>query len=117
MIIKKIFPIAFLLLMSSCAFHSGYVHDSAALSQANFSYKSFQTEGTAQATYVFGFGGLARKALVSEAREEMRQKKPLGENEAYANIRVNWKSTWILMVQTVKCTVTADIVKFKKTTS
>jgi hypothetical protein len=54
---------------------------------------------------------------VSEAREEMRQKKPLGENEAYANIRVNWKSTWILMVQTVKCTVTADIVKFKKTTS
>ena len=116
MIIKKIYPIALVVFMSGCAFHSGYLTDSASLSQANFSYKSFNRQGTARATYVFGLGGLSRKALVSEAREAMRREKPLGPNEAYANISVNWKSTWVFMVLTVKCTVTADIVKFNKTT-
>ncbi|HAP69247.1 MAG TPA: hypothetical protein DCR04_05895 [Flavobacteriales bacterium] len=114
MIVKKIFPIALVLLLTGCAFHSGYITDSAALSEANFTYTN-QVSGSASATYVFGLGGLARKGLVAEAREVMRRQKPLGPNEAYANISVNWKSTWVFMVLNVKCMVTADIVKFNKT--
>ena len=116
MIIKQVFPIVLALLLSGCAaFHSGYITDSASLGQANFSYEN-QVEGVANATYVFGIGGLGRQALVSEAKEQMRLEEPLGDNEAYANITVNWKTSYIMfgLIMNVKCTVTADIVKFNK---
>ena len=75
-------------------------------------------EGVANATYILGIGGFGRQALVSEAKEQMRLDEPLGDNEDYANITVNWKTSYVLfgLIMNVKCTVTADIVKFKKTT-
>ena len=107
----------FIASLSGCAaFHSGYITDSTALSQANFSYVDRQVQGYSRATYVFGIGGNARQALVDEAKEKMRLEEPLGDNQAYANITVNWKNSYIIfgIVMTVKCTVTADIVEFNK---
>ena len=75
-----------------------------------------KTEGTATATYVLGIGGLNRQALVEEAKSELKQRLPLSDNQAYVNITVNWKTSYIIfgIIMRVKCTVTTDIVEFKK---
>lgn len=75
-----------------------------------------KTVGTATATYILGIGGLNRQALVEEAKSELKKVLPLSDNQAYVNITVNWKTSYIIfgVIMKVKCTVTADIVEFKK---
>jgi hypothetical protein len=102
-----------LTLLSSCAFHNGYMNNSASLSQANFDYAATSISGTVNTMHVLGIGGLEKNAIVEEAKKEMLKNNPLKANQALANITVNWKSGFYLIVVTTKCTVTADVVEFK----
>ncbi|WP_291101585.1 MULTISPECIES: DUF6567 family protein [unclassified Flavobacterium] len=101
--------------ISSCgATHSGYMTNSAALSSANFSYLKQNINGEATATYVLGIGGLAKETLVDNAKQKMLENNPLKSNQTFANLTVNFKSSYYLgLFGKVKCTVTADIVEFK----
>lgn len=112
---KKLSFLIFLsILLTSCAAGlSGNFSGSAALTQKNFSYVK-NVKGTSQATYILGIGGLSREALAKEAKESMLSKTPLKDNQALANVTVDYKnSSFIGIVATVKCVITADIVEFK----
>lgn len=104
--------VIFSLLMSSCATHWGMMSGSASLSSNNFKMIKIAS-GTASTTKIFGFGGLAKDALVLSAKKDMLQKNPLKESQALANVTVDIKSSIIFMVITQKVTVTADIIEFK----
>jgi hypothetical protein len=112
---KKIsFLLILSILLTSCAASlGGNFVGSASLGQKNFSYVK-NLRGTAQATYILGIGGLSREALAKEAKEEMLAKTPLKDNQAIANVTVDYKnSSFIGIYTTVKCVITADIVEFK----
>ena len=113
---KKIINLLFLVIalgFSSCAVHNGYMNNSASLSQANFDYTQTSISGTAKTLKVFGIGGLGKSAIVEEAKKDMLKNHPLKSNQALANITVNWKTGFYLLVISNKCTVTADVVEFK----
>lgn len=99
-------------LFSSCAIHSGYLNNSASLSQGNFHYSKFSISGTASTTYVFGIGGLRKRAIVEEAKRDMLEKNPLKSNQVLANTTVNWKFAYFLIISKLTCTVTGDVVEF-----
>jgi len=106
-----LFTVSFLL--TSCAFHQGIMENSASLGSANFSYIKQTVQGDASATYILGIGGLGKHTLVDEAKQRMVASSPLKNNQALANITVNFKTTYAIVFVKVKCTVTADIVEFK----
>jgi hypothetical protein len=112
---KKILLLAIVLILSSCAAGlTGSMSDSASLSSNNFIYAKRNIQGKSQATYVFGFGGMKRDAIVAEARENMLTNTTLKNNQAIANLSVDFKkSTFFGIVNTIKCFVSADIVEFK----
>lgn len=103
----------FVALTQSCAYHTGYMNSSVSLSSNNFVYVKRDVQGSARALYVFGFGGLKRQALVNEAKQNLLQNYQLQNNQALADVTVNWKQTLILPVMIYRCTVTASIVEFK----
>lgn len=114
MLKKMILPVLGVFLLSGCAMHSGYMTGSAALSSNNFSYIKRDLEGESTALYVFGLGGLAKAAIMDEAKRDLLAANPLGDNQALANVTVSWKYTYVFpFAMTNKCTVTADIVEFK----
>ena len=103
---------AFPLFFGGCAVHIGTMTDSAALGHANFNYTQTSISGSAEATYVFGFGGLHHEAIVDEAKRNMLKDHPLKPNQALANVTVNWRNAVYVVVIKSRCTVTADIVEF-----
>ena len=112
-IIKSGMAAILITMLSGCAIHAGYMNNSASLSNPNFSYAQQNISGFAETTYIFGIGGLDKEALVEEAKMNMLKDHPLQPNQALANVAVDWKKTFILVVVYNKCTVTADIVEFK----
>ena len=113
---KSIIAILITISISSCiSIHSGYMANSASLNSANFSYVMQNIKGEATATYVLGIGGAARETLVGDAKKEMLHRNPLMSNQAFANITVNYATTYYYLfpVCTVTCTITADVVEFK----
>lgn len=101
-------------LLSNCAMHTGYMVNSASLSNNNFTYVKKDVSGSAKATYIFGLGGLAKMALVDVAKKDLLSENPLKDNQTLVNLTVNWKNTFVLpFAVTNRCTVTADIVEFK----
>lgn len=114
---KKVFRLLIFVIgvlsFSSCAVHNGYMNGSASLSEANFDYAKTSISGEASTLKVLGIGGLAKKAIVEEAKKNMLKNNPLKSNQALANVTVNWKNGFYFIVQTNKCTVTADVVEFK----
>lgn len=98
---------------SSCAVHTGFMSDSASLSSNNFKMIRY-AEGTASTTKIFGLGGLAKNALVAEAKKDLMQNNPLKDGQALANVTVDFKNSFIFFVIKNKVTVTADIVEFKE---
>lgn len=105
------------LLFSGCvAFHGGYLQNSACLSSANFSYVQQDVRGQASATYILGIGGMMKQTLVDEAKKNMLRKFPLKNNQALANVSVNFKHSFVLgmLFQELNCVVTADIVEFNR---
>jgi len=97
---------------ASCAFHSGIMSGSASLSANNFKTIKVAT-GTASTTKILGIGGLGKDALVFEAKKNLMQNFPLKDGQALANVTVDIKNSFLLIVMTEKVTVTADIIEFK----
>lgn len=97
---------------SSCATHWGMMTGNASLSSNNFKMVKIAS-GTASTTKIFGFGGLAKDALVLNAKKDMMQNNPLKEGQALANVTVDFKNSILFFVMKGKVTVTADIVEFK----
>lgn len=89
------------------------MNNSVSLSEANFDYVYPSVSGTASTLYVLGMGGLSKTAIVEHAKQDLLRQRPLKSNEGLANITVNWKNTFYLIVSTTECTVTADIVRFR----
>ncbi len=117
-VLKSVFAITIAIIFSSCfALHGGNMSDSAALSSGNFSYVKYNMKGEATATYFLGIGGLAKNALVAEAKQQMLSSNSLGSNQALVNVTVNYKYSFffLMIVRTVTCTVTADVVEFEPT--
>ena len=83
------------------------------LSQNNFKVVG-QAYGKAKATYVFGIGGLGRKALRNNAINEMSKNANLTGAQTLANITTNASVKMItpLYVE-VTYTATANIIEFK----
>lgn len=113
-ILKSVFILSIVVLLTSCAAGlSGSMSDSASLSSKNFTYTQKNVQGMSQATYVLGFGGMKREAIVNEAKQIMLANNPLRNNQAIANLAVDFKySSFLGIVNTVKCYVSADIVEF-----
>jgi hypothetical protein len=94
--LKVIIPIILLAVLQSCAFHGGYMSNSASLSSNNFQYVKNNAQGTAMATYVFGLGGNEKMALVNEAKMDLLEKNRLKPNQTLVNITVNFIVTIVL---------------------
>jgi len=101
-----------LIMVSSCALHTGIMSNSAQLSHANFTYVKKGLYGTCQTTRVLGFGGVFKADLVEEAKKEMLEDYELQANQALANVTVDWKHSRFILVKTTKCSVSADVVEF-----
>ena len=80
----------------------------------NFNYVKTNVFASAECTYFLGLGGYAHEALVGEAKQNLYLKSGLENNQAYANITVNWKTqvTFLGFIVRRVCTVSADIVEF-----
>jgi len=104
-----------LMIISSCAFHNGYIYNSVSLNQPNFSYIKTNISGEASTTHFLGIGGLERQAIVAEAKQKMLAENPLKQNQSLANVTIDWKTEFYFVVIKKTCTVTADIVEFNKT--
>lgn len=94
------------LLISSCATFNGAITTSASLSNPNFKYVKV-VSGTA-------VGKLSVQALVAQAKANMYENYPLKDNQAYANICLDFKHVNLLLFTKQQVTVTADIVEFLK---
>ncbi len=69
--------------------------------------------GSASTMKVLGLGGLSKQALVAEARENLlKTNPPLAEGEILANITVDFKLSFIIIVSKTTVTVTADVIRF-----
>ncbi len=111
-IIKFLAFTVLILSFTSCAIHSGMMTGNAAISDGNFKVVKVAT-GTAKATKVFGLGGLGKDALVFEAKKNLLTNYPLKEGQALANVTVDFKNSFIIIINVEKVTVTADIVEFQ----
>jgi len=109
--LQLIMAIFTFMLLQGCAFHEGMMTGSVQLSQGNFRMVK-TANGKAQATYIFGLGGLDRHAMVHAARLDMYKKYPLGANQAYANISVDFRRAFFPFVWVTTAYVTADVVEF-----
>jgi len=114
---KKLYYIIILSTLTSClSVHSGYITSSAALTSNNFKYLNKSVLGKSDVFYFLIFGGFTRNALVTDAFSDMKINYPLKDNQVYANTAVNFKTSnyFFGVVNSVKCTVSADIVEFNE---
>ena len=103
---------AIVLFLSGCAFHSGIMTGSASIGSNNFKFVK-TAQGHSHALYVLGFGGLMKHAMVAEAKQDLLDKNPLKDGQTLANVAVDVKSTFLVVIFRYNVTVTADIVEFK----
>jgi PBP1b-binding outer membrane lipoprotein LpoB len=117
---KKIFILitGITFLFSSCAVHNPLTTNSnnntteVVLSKKNFKVIE-SVQGEAQAMYVFGIGGLSKKAMVAEARANMLSKSNIvGGSKAIINETVEIKHSLFPIVRLYKVTVSGHIVEF-----
>lgn len=110
--LKKIFVILTAIALSSCsATYMGITTGDASISSNNFKMVRLVT-GTASVKSILGFGGMGKEALVLEAKKNLLQNNPLKEREALANVTVDFKNSFVLIVHKQKVTISADIVEF-----
>lgn len=111
--LKLIIAVAIIgLLATSCATHLGMMTGNASLSANNFKVVKIAS-GHSKTTKIFGLGGLAKDALVLDAKKDMLLNNPLRDGQALSNVTVDFKTSFIFFVITEKVTVAADIVEFK----
>lgn len=102
-----------LFLFSSCAtFYGGYIATSASLSSNNYIYVNRNVNGKSTSSYLLTFGG-SKSPLISAAKNNLIQSNKVKDNQHLANITVDYETFVFLLITTVTCTITADIVEFK----
>jgi hypothetical protein len=113
-----IFLIGMAILMPGCALHNGLTFNTnshtteVVLAKKNFRVTEM-VQGESSATYVFGFGGLSRKAMIAEARADMlTQANMVGSSKAIVNETVEVKHSFFPFVRKYKVTVSGHIVEF-----
>ena len=106
-----LFALAFALVLSSCAFHGGSYVSSANINRGNFKIVK-NVSGQSRTLKVFGIGGLSKDALVAEARANLALKYPLEPNQILANVSVDSKNSFLLIVGINRVTITGDIIEF-----
>lgn len=107
-----------MLLLSSCAIHNGLTSNlnnhttEVVLSKKNFKVVE-AVKGEAQAMYIFGIGGLSKKAMIAEARANMLSNANIvGSSKAIINETVEIKHSLFPFVRLNKVTVSGHIVEF-----
>ena len=117
---KKIFfiLIGITFFFSSCGIHSGLTTNSnnhtteIVLSKKNFKVIE-SVQGESEALYVFGIGGISKKAMIAEARANMFKKANIvGSSKAIINETFEIKYSLFLLVGKYKVTVTGHIIEF-----
>jgi len=114
-ILNFIAAILCITVLTNCAgIHNGITQNATSLAAANFSYTKMNVQGSADATYILGVGGLARATLVNDAKQNLLAANPLKSNQALANITIDFKTTILagVIYRKITCTVAADIVTF-----
>jgi len=82
------------------------------LSKKNFKVIG-SVQGESQAMYVFGIGGLSKKAMIAEARANMLSKADIvGGSKAIINETVEVKSSFFPIVRLFKVIVSGHIIEF-----
>jgi hypothetical protein len=105
-------------LFSSCTVHFGLTSNSnihsteVVLSKKNFKVVD-SVQGTSQAVYVFGIGGISKNAMIAEARANMLSKVDfIGTSKAVINETVEVKYTLFPFFREYLVTVSAHIIEF-----
>ncbi|MBD3889827.1 DUF6567 family protein [Olleya marilimosa] len=103
---------------TSCASHFGLPKNynqnttEVVLTKKNFKVVSI-VKGEAQATYIFGIGGLAKNGLIAEAKSKMLKSAGMeGSARSLVNEVVEVKSSGFLFVNKYKVIVSGQIVEF-----
>lgn len=110
--------ISLLLFLQSCALHNGLTSNSNIHStEVHLTKKNYKVvkkvEGFSEARYILGIGGLARKALIAEAREKMlTQSDIIGSSRAVINETVEVKQSFFPLLKKYKVFVSAYIIEF-----
>ncbi len=98
------------LLMSSCAVHSGMISNSQLGSKKYYQFEDISA-GYAKATYFLGIGGLRKDALINDAKRNLYLSYPLKPNQVFDNITLDRKTTYILPFSKVEVILVADVVE------
>ncbi len=105
-------------LFSSCAIHSGLTSNlnnhttEVVLAKKNFKVVE-RVEGESQALYIFGIGGLSKKALIAEAKKNMLSNANIvGTSKALINESVEIKHSLFPFVGMCKVIVSGYIIEF-----
>ena len=105
-------------LLQSCALHNGLTSNSnihtteVQLAKKNFKVVK-KVEGFSEAKYILGIGGLARKALISEAREKMlSQSDIIGSSKAIINETVEIKQSFFPLFKKYRVNISAYVIEF-----
>ena len=106
------------LFLTSCASHYGLPKNynqnttEVVLTKKNFKVVKI-VKGEAEATYIFGIGGLAKNGLVAEAKAEMLKSAGMeGASRTIVNEVVEVKTSGFLFVNKYKVIVSAQIIEF-----
>ncbi|QCE43331.1 DUF6567 family protein [Psychroserpens sp. NJDZ02] len=106
------------LFLSSCATHYGLPKNynqnttEVVLTKKNFKVVKI-VKGEAQATYIFGIGGLAKNGLIAEAKAKMLKSAGMeGVARTVVNEIVEVKTSGFLFVNKYKVIVSGQIIEF-----
>jgi hypothetical protein len=116
---KKIYLFFLLaLLFTGCGFHNGLTHNAnvnntdVVLAERNFRVVS-NVQGTSEALYILGIGGMSKSAMIAEARVEILQQADMvGKSRAIVNEIVEEHNFLFIVGFKRKITVTAQVIEF-----
>nr|WP_321222408.1 DUF6567 family protein [uncultured Psychroserpens sp.] len=104
--------------LTSCASHYGLPKNfnqnttEVVLTKNNFKVVKI-VKGEAEATYIFGIGGLAKNGLVAEAKAKMLETAGMeGASRTIVNEVVEVKTSGFLFISKYKVIVSAQIIEF-----
>lgn len=119
-LIKSVLFGSTLLFFGSCASHSAFTgnlnsqNTQVILSEKNYEVQD-RVEGKANATYIFGIGGLSKKSLLESAKNEMYQNANLqGGSKALINETFSTKTSFFLFFWKHQVNASADVIEFTK---
>jgi hypothetical protein len=110
--------IGIMFLFTSCGIHNGLTSNinnhqtEVVLSQKNYKVIDY-VKGEATATYVFGIGGISKKALIQQAKANMLKNADIvGGSKAVINETVEIHQSFFPIVTQYTVTVSAHIIEF-----